>query len=134
MRCPYCAAAYSLSARMQITLLAHRNHLLNQRPNLFGLRLRCLYTTVLEHGRVKTKEAKAKEVRPLVEKVITVSKKGDLHSRRKAIRLLRNKDISYDLINEIAPRYVDRPGGYTRIMKLGPRPGDAAEMAYLELV
>jgi len=93
-----------------------------------------LACSVLEHGRVKTTEAKAKEVRPLVEKVITVSKKGDLHSRRKAIRLLRNKDISYDLINEIAPRYVDRPGGYTRIMKLGPRPGDAAEMAYLELV
>src|SRR5660398_175586 len=87
-----------------------------------------LYTTVLEHGRVKTTEAKAKEVRPLVEKVITVSKKGDLHSRRKAIRLLRNKDISYDLINEIAPRYVDRPGGYTRIMNLALPPGKAGGM------
>jgi len=111
-----------------------RGRKLGMQPSHRRQMLANLACSVLEHGRVKTTEAKAKEVRPLVEKVITVSKKGDLHSRRKAIRLLRNKDISYDLINEIAPRYVDRPGGYTRIMKLGPRPGDAAEMAYLELV
>jgi len=93
-----------------------------------------LACSVLEHGRVKTTEAKAKEVRPLVEKIITMGKTGDLHSRRQVIRLLHNKDISYTVFNEIAPRYTERPGGYTRILKLGPRQGDAAEMVFLELV
>lgn len=93
-----------------------------------------LACSVLEHGRVKTTEAKAKEVRPLVEKVITMGKAGDLHSRRQVIRILHNKDISYTVFNEIAPRYTERPGGYTRILKLGPRQGDAAEMVFLELV
>jgi large subunit ribosomal protein L17 len=93
-----------------------------------------LACSVLEHGRVKTTEAKAKEVRPLVEKAITLGKSGDLHSRRQAITLLHNKQISYSLFNEIAPRYAERPGGYTRILKLGPRSGDAAEMVFLELV
>ena len=93
-----------------------------------------LACSVLEHGRIKTTEARAKEVRPLVEKMITMGKAGDLGSRRQAISQLRNKDISYKLFNEIAPRYADRQGGYTRITHLGPRPGDAAEMVYLELV
>lgn len=93
-----------------------------------------LACSVLEHGRVRTTEARAKEVKPLVERVITMGKAGDLNSRRNAIRLLRNKQISYALFNEIAPRYAERPGGYTRIMKLGPRQGDAAEMVFLELV
>ncbi len=93
-----------------------------------------LACSVLEHGRVKTTEAKAKEVKPLVEKAITMGKSGDLHSRRMVIRMLHNKKISYELFNVIAPKYVDRPGGYTRILKLGPRPGDAAEMVFLELV
>jgi len=93
-----------------------------------------LACSVLEHGRVKTTEAKAKEVKPLVEKAITMGKAGDLHSRRTAISMLRNKKISYALFNDIAPRYAERQGGYTRILKLGPRAGDAAEMVYLELV
>jgi large subunit ribosomal protein L17 len=93
-----------------------------------------LACSVLEHGRVRTTEAKAKEVRPLVEKAITLGRSGDLHSRRRAITLLRNKQVSYSLFNEIAPRYSERPGGYTRILKLGPRQGDAAEMVFLELV
>ncbi|MCE5253515.1 MAG: 50S ribosomal protein L17 [Actinomycetia bacterium] len=93
-----------------------------------------LACSVLEHGRIKTTEARAKEVRPVVEKMITLGKAGDLHSRRTAISQLRNKEISYKLFNEIAPKYVDRPGGYTRITRLGPRPGDSAEMVYLELV
>lgn len=93
-----------------------------------------LACSVLEHGRVKTTEAKAKEVKPLVEKAITMGKAGDLHSRRTAISMLRNKKISYALFNDIAPKYAERQGGYTRILKLGPRPGDAAEMVYLELV
>ena len=93
-----------------------------------------LACSVLEHGRVKTTEARAKEVKPLVEKAITMGKSGDLHSRRQVISMLHNKKISYELFNTIAPRYEGRPGGYTRILKLGPRPGDAAEMVYLELV
>jgi large subunit ribosomal protein L17 len=93
-----------------------------------------LACSVLEHERIKTTEARAKEVRPLVEKMITMGKAGDLNSRRVAIGQLRNKQISYKLFNEIAPRYADRPGGYTRIVHVGPRAGDAAEMVYLELV
>jgi large subunit ribosomal protein L17 len=93
-----------------------------------------LACSVLEHGRIKTTEARAKEVRPLVEKMITMGKAGDLNSRRVAISQLRNKQISYKLFNEIAPMYEDRQGGYTRIVHIGPRLGDAAEMVYLELV
>jgi len=93
-----------------------------------------LACSVLEHGRIRTTEARAKEVRPLVEKVITMGKAGDLHSRRMAISELRNKKITYKLFNEIAPKYADRQGGYTRITRVGPRLGDAAEMVYLELV
>ncbi len=93
-----------------------------------------LACSVLEHGRIKTTEAKAKEVRPVVEKMITMGKAGDLNSRRTAISQLRNKQISYKLFNEIAPKYADRQGGYTRITRLGPRLGDAAEMVYLELI
>jgi large subunit ribosomal protein L17 len=103
-------------------------------PNHRRQMLANLACSVLEHGRVKTTEAKAKEVRPIVERVITLGKSGDLHSRRQAITMLHNKQISYALFNEIAPRYSERPGGYTRILKLGPRQGDAAEMVFLELV
>jgi large subunit ribosomal protein L17 len=93
-----------------------------------------LACSVLEHGRIKTTEARAKEVKPLVEKAITMGKTGDLHSRRTVISMLHNKQISYKLYNEIAPKYADRAGGYTRITRLGTRLGDAAEMVYLELV
>ncbi len=93
-----------------------------------------LACSLLEHERIKTTEARAKEVRPLVEKMITMGKAGDLNSRRVAISRLRNKKVSYKLFNEIAPRYADRQGGYTRITRLGPRLGDAAEMVYLELL
>ncbi len=93
-----------------------------------------LACSVLEHGRIKTTEARAKEVKPLVEKMITMGKAGDLNSRRIVISQLRNKQISYKLFNDIAPQYADRPGGYTRIIHIGPRLGDAAEMVYLELV
>ncbi len=93
-----------------------------------------LACSVLEHGRVKTTEARAKEVKPLVEKAITLGKSGDLHSRREIISLLRNKKISYALVNDIAPKYSERAGGYTRILRLGARLGDAAPVVYLELV
>ncbi len=93
-----------------------------------------LTCSVLEHGRVRTTEARAKEVKPLVEKAITLGKEGSLAARREVISLLHNKKISYELFNTIAPKYADRAGGYTRILKLGLRPGDAAPMVFLELV
>ncbi len=107
---------------------------LGMQPDHRRLMLANLACSVLEHGRIRTTEARAKEVKPLVEKAITLGKVGDLHSRRQAISLLRNKTISYALFNEIAPKYEDRAGGYTRILKIGPRQGDAAPMVYLELV
>ena len=93
-----------------------------------------LACALIEHGRIKTTEAKAKEVRPIVEQMITLGKRGDLAARRQAIAELRSQDAVHKLFAEVAPRFSERPGGYTRIVKIGPRQGDAAEMAYLELV
>ena len=90
---------------------------------------------VLEHERIKTSEAKAKAVKPEIEKLITLAKRGDLHARRQALSALyQDKFAVHKLFTEVAPRYADRPGGYTRILKLGPRRSDATEMVYLELV
>ena len=89
---------------------------------------------LIEHGRIKTTLAKAKEIRPVAEQMITLGKRGDLHARRQAVAFLRQKPVVKSLFDDIAPRYSERPGGYTRIIKLGPRLGDAAEMAYIELV
>jgi large subunit ribosomal protein L17 len=89
---------------------------------------------LIEHGRIRTTEAKAKEVRPIVEKMITLGKRGDLHAHRQAVAFLRSKSVAHTLFSEVAPRFADRPGGYTRVVKLGPRQGDSAPMAYLELV
>ena len=90
---------------------------------------------VLDHERIQTTEAKAKAVKPELERLITLAKKGDHHSRRQAMaRLGQDKFVVYKLFEEIAPRYAERSGGYTRILKLGPRPSDATEMALLELV
>ena len=89
---------------------------------------------MLEHEKVKTGALRAKEVRSVVEEAITLGKRGDLHARRQAITMLRNKKIVYKLFNDVAPRYADRKGGYTRVTKLGPRPGDGSEQAYIELV
>jgi large subunit ribosomal protein L17 len=90
--------------------------------------------SLIEHGRIKTTEAKAKAVKPFAEQMITLGKRGDLAARRQAIAELRSQDVVHQLFAEVAPRFSDRPGGYTRIVKLGPRYGDAAEMVYLELV
>jgi large subunit ribosomal protein L17 len=90
--------------------------------------------SLIEHGRIKTTEAKAKAVKPFAEQMITLGKRGDLSARRQALARLRSQDVVYLLFAEVAPRFTDRPGGYTRIVKLGPRAGDAAEMVYLELV
>jgi large subunit ribosomal protein L17 len=90
---------------------------------------------VIDHERIATTEAKAKAVKPEVERLITLAKRGDLHARRQALSALgQDKFVVYKLFEEIAPRYAERPGGYTRILKLGPRKSDATEMVYLELV
>ena len=91
---------------------------------------------LIEHDRIKTSQAKAKAVKPEVEKLITLAKRGDLHARRQAMSTLQHPDkgVIYKLFEEIAPRYSARPGGYTRILKLGPRSSDSTEMVYLELV
>ena len=90
---------------------------------------------LITHGRIETTEAKAKAVKPEIEKLITLAKRGDLHARRQALSALsQDKFAVHKLFEEVAPRYADRPGGYTRILKLGPRRSDATEMVYLELV
>jgi large subunit ribosomal protein L17 len=89
---------------------------------------------LIEHGRIKTTVAKAKAVKPIAEKMITLGRRGDLAARRQALAYLRSQEVVHHLFAEVAPRFADRPGGYTRIVKLGPRYGDAAEMVYLELV
>jgi large subunit ribosomal protein L17 len=93
-----------------------------------------LTASLIEHGRIKTTVAKAKEVRPVAEEMITLGRRGDVPARRQALKFLRSQDVVHKLFSDVGPRFSDRPGGYSRIVKLGPRQGDAAEMAYLELV
>ena len=96
--------------------------------------LRNLVTELFRHERIETTEAKAKEARRLAERLITFAKRGDLHARRRVDRFVMDKDVTRKLFSTIAPWYEDRQGGYTRILKPRSRPGDAAEMAFLELV
>ncbi|GAB2625985.1 50S ribosomal protein L17 [Paractinoplanes abujensis] len=93
-----------------------------------------LATELFRHGKIKTTEAKARRLRPLAEQLITKAKRGDLHNRRRVLATVKDKDVVYALFEQIAPRYGNRPGGYTRITKTGPRKGDAAPMAVIELV
>ena len=93
-----------------------------------------LATALFEHGRITTTEAKARRLRPLAEKLITKARRGDLAARRQVLTVVRDKGVVHTLFAEIGPRYVDRPGGYTRITKVGPRKGDNAPMAVIELV
>jgi large subunit ribosomal protein L17 len=93
-----------------------------------------LATALFEHGRITTTEAKAKRLRPLAERLITFAKRGDLHARRQVLTIVRDKDVVHTLFAEIGPRFETRPGGYTRITKIGPRKGDNAPMAVIELV
>jgi len=102
---------------------AHEKHLLSN-----------LARALFEHGRITTTEAKAKRLRPYAERLITFAKRGDLHARRQVLSLVRDKDVVGHLFAEIGPRYVNRPGGYTRIVKVEPRKGDNAPMAIIELV
>ena len=96
--------------------------------------LRNLVTDLLREGRITTTENRAKEARRLAEKMITLGKRGVLHARRQALEVIIDEDVVTKLFEEIAPRYEARNGGYTRILKLGPRQGDNAEVVYLELV
>ena len=98
------------------------------------LMLANLATALFEHGRITTTEAKAKRLRPLAERLITFAKRGDLHSRRRVLTVVRDKSVVHTLFTEIGPQYAGRPGGYTRITKIGPRKGDNAPMAVIELV
>jgi large subunit ribosomal protein L17 len=98
------------------------------------LMLANLATALFEHGRITTTEAKAKRLRPLAERLVTFAKRGDLSSRRRVMTVIRDKGVVHVLFSEIGPRYDNRPGGYTRITKLGPRKGDNAPMAVIELV
>ncbi|MGZ4643718.1 MAG: 50S ribosomal protein L17 [Blastococcus sp.] len=98
------------------------------------LMLANLATSLFEHGRITTTETKAKRLRPLAEKLVTFAKRGDLHARRQVMETIRDKNVVHHLFAEIGPRYENRPGGYTRITKVGSRKGDNAPMAVIELV
>jgi large subunit ribosomal protein L17 len=115
-----------------------RHHKAGRKLGRDAAQRRALYSNLacalIEHGRIKTTEAKAKEVRPIVEEMITLGKRGDIAAHRHAVAFLRSKEIAHTLFADVAPRFAERPGGYTRILKIGPRQGDAARMVYLELV
>jgi large subunit ribosomal protein L17 len=112
-----------------------QRHKLSRSSSHRRLMLRNLCKEVIDHERIRTTEAKAKAVKPELEKLITLAKRGDLHARRQALSALgQDKFVVHKLFEEVAPRYADRPGGYTRILKLGPRRSDATEMVYIELV
>ena len=115
------------------------------RHNVMGRRLsrskdhrkalfRNLTTELFRHNRIRTTEAKAKAIQPIAEKLVTLAKRGDLHARRQAARELNDPAVLQKLFDEIGPNLEDRNGGYTRVMKLGPRQGDAAKMALIELI
>ncbi len=93
-----------------------------------------LATALFEHGRITTTESRARTLRPVAEKLITKAKKGDLHNRREVLKTIRDKSVVHVLFTEIGPKMAERPGGYTRITKIGPRKGDNAPMAVIELV
>jgi large subunit ribosomal protein L17 len=102
---------------------AHRN-----------MMLRNLVTSLLKHGRIETTEARAKEAKKIAEKMISLAKRGDLHARRQVLAYVTEKEVVKNIFEEVAPKYQDRNGGYTRMYKLGPRKGDAAPMVIIELV
>jgi large subunit ribosomal protein L17 len=96
--------------------------------------LRNLVTSLLEEERVQTTDAKAKELRKIADKMITLGKRGDLHARRQALAVIRSREVTAKVFDDLAERYRERPGGYTRVLKVGPRVGDAAPMSVVELV
>jgi large subunit ribosomal protein L17 len=96
--------------------------------------MRNMVTSLLEHERIETTDAKAKALRSLADRMITLGKRGDLHARRQALRVVRDKQVTAKLFGDLAERFRDRPGGYTRVIKLGNRVGDAAPVSIIELV
>jgi len=110
------------------------NRKLGCATDLRNAMLRNLVTSLLDKGKITTTISRAKETRSLAEKMITLAKRGDLHSRRQVLSFVNDETVTKNLFDDIAPRYKDREGGYTRIVRIGPRRGDAAEMAILELV
>lgn len=96
--------------------------------------MRNLATSLFRHERIETTTAKAKELRPYAERLITLARRGDVHARRLAAMKIQDREVLGKLFDDIAPRYMERPGGYTRVLKLGSRKGDAAEMSLIELV
>ncbi len=96
--------------------------------------LRNMVTSLLDHERIQTTDAKAKELRRVAERMITLGKRGDLHARRQALSFIRSKEVTGKVFDELADRYRERPGGYTRVMKLGQRHGDAAPMSIIDLL
>jgi large subunit ribosomal protein L17 len=115
-----------------------RHHRAGKKLGRDSAHRRALYAnlacSLIEHGRIRTTEAKAKAVKPFAEQMITLGKRGDLAARRQAISELRSQDAVRRLFDDVAPRFAERPGGYSRIVKLGQRQGDAADMVYLEFV
>ena len=103
-------------------------------PEHERLMLNGLAAQLFTHGRIRTTAAKAKAVRPVAEHLITFAKRGDVHARRQVLRAIPDRDVVHKLFSEIGPRYAERPGGYTRILKLADRPGDGAPMALIELL
>ena len=110
------------------------NRKLGKRTDQRMAMLRAMVTYLLEHGQIKTTLARAKEVAPLAEKMITLAKKNDLSAYRQALAFITKEDVAKKLLHEIGPKYADRDGGYPRIVRMGPRRGDAAEMAIIQLV
>jgi large subunit ribosomal protein L17 len=115
-----------------------RHHRVGKKLGRDSAHRKALYSNLagalIEHGRIQTTEAKAKAVKPIAEQMITLGRRGDLAARRQAVAYLRSKDVVHKLFDDVGPRFKHRPGGYSRIVKIGPRPGDAADMVYLELV
>src|SRR5262245_43629265 len=110
----------------------HRNLSRNSSHRL--AMLRNMVTSLLDHEEIRTTDGKAKEIRRLAERMITLGKRGSLHARRNALRTLRSRDVAAKVFGALAERYRQRPGGYTRILKLGPRPGDGAPVSIVQLI
>ena len=112
----------------------HKGRTLSRTASHKKATMRNMATSLFRHERIETTTAKAKELRPFAERLITLGKRGDLHARRLAGRLIADRQVLGKLFDDIGPRFTERPGGYTRILKLGTRRGDAAEMVLIELV
>lgn len=112
----------------------HKGRQLSRTASHKKATMRNMATALFRHGRIETTTAKAKELRPYAERLITLAKRGDLHARRLAAAKIQDRTVLGALFDDIAPRFSERPGGYTRILKLGNRKGDAAEMSLIELV